>query len=338
MGKGHRSDILFFFIALLALWMAYVARDVLLLIYVSALFAVVISPTVNVVRRVKINGWRPGRGFAIAVLMAALVLGITLFFIFALPPVYRNVREFAAEWPKHLSELSQKVKALPFSDQINSAELEKYGAEIVGGAAGIFRNVAGGIFGLFTGIILTVYFIIDGVRAFHWAVSLFPIQHQSRLAATLVRAELRMRKWLLGQALLMLSLGTCSFVVYYALGLKYFYVLAIYAFAANIVPVVGPLSAAGLACTVAAFDSGHKVVGVVIFYVVYQQLESAFLSPRIMKSTVDLSPLAVIIALVLGGALAGVLGALVSVPTAALISVFVDEYLVKRKSVAVAAS
>jgi predicted PurR-regulated permease PerM len=55
-----------------------------------------------------------------------------------------------------------------------------------------------------------------------------------------------------------------------------------------------------------------------------------------MKSTVDLSPLAVIIALVLGGALAGVLGALVSVPTAALVSVFVDEYLVKRKSVAAA--
>jgi len=70
-----------------------------------------------------------------------------------------------------------------------------------------------------------------------------------------------------------------------------------------------------------------------IFYAVYQQLESAFLSPRIMKSTVDLSPLAVIIALVLGGTLAGVLGALVSVPTAALVSVFVEEYLVKRKSV-----
>jgi predicted PurR-regulated permease PerM len=338
MGKDHRSDILFFFVVLLSLWAAYAMRDVLLLIYVSALFAVVVSPAVSVVRRLKINGWRPGRGFAIVVLMAALILGITIFFIFALPPVYRNVREFAAEWPKHLSELNQRLRGLPFSDQINPTELEKYGAEIIGGAAGLFRNVAGGIFGLFTGIILTAYFIIDGVRAFHWSVSLFPIQHQSRLAATLLRAEVRMRKWLVGQGLLMLSLGICSFVVYYALGLRYFYVLAIYSFVANIVPVVGPLSAAALACTVAAFDSGHKVIGVMIFYAVYQQLESAVLSPRIMKSTVDLSPLAVIIALVLGGALAGVLGALVSVPTAALVSVFVEEYLVKRKSVAVAAS
>ncbi len=338
MGKNHRSDILFFFAVLLSLWAAYATRDVLLLIYVSALFAVVVSPATNVVRKIRINGWRPGRGFAIVVLMAALILAITIFFIFALPPVYRNVREFASEWPKHLSALSERLQGLPFSNQINSNELEKYGAEIVGGAAGIFRNVAGGIFGLFTGIILTAYFIIDGVRAFHWAVSLFPVQHQSRLAATLLRAELRMRKWLLGQTLLMLSLGVCSFVVYYALGLKYFYVLAVYSFIANIVPVVGPLSAAALASTVAAFDSGNKFVGVLIFYAVYQQLESAFLSPRIMKSTVDLSPLAVIIALVLGGAFAGVLGALVSVPTAALVSVFVEEYLVKRKSVSVAAS
>ena len=73
-------------------------------------------------------------------------------------------------------------------------------------------------------------------------------------------------------------------------------------------------------------------MGVIIFYAVYQQFESGFLSPRVMKSTLDLSPLAVIIALALGGALGGVLGALVSVPTAALVAVFVEEYMVKRKS------
>jgi predicted PurR-regulated permease PerM len=76
---------------------------------------------------------------------------------------------------------------------------------------------------------------------------------------------------------------------------------------------------------------------VVIFYAVYQQLESAVLTPRIMKSTLDLSPLAVIIALVLGGALAGILGALVAVPTAALVAVFAEEYLVQRRGTAMAA-
>jgi predicted PurR-regulated permease PerM len=76
-------------------------------------------------------------------------------------------------------------------------------------------------------------------------------------------------------------------------------------------------------------DSWEKVLGVVIFYAVYQQIETAFLTPRIMRSTVDLPPLAVIIALSVGGALAGVLGALVAVPTAALVAVIIDEYVVK---------
>jgi len=267
--------------------------------------------------------------------MLSLVLGLTVFLVFALPPIYYNAREFGSDWPRLLASISRS--GIPFAENIRAADLQAYGTEIVGGAAGLFRNVAGGVFGLFTGIILTVYFIIDGQRAFHWTVSLFPVRHQERLSNTLFKAERRMRNWLLGQTLLMLALGLASFVVYFALGIKYFYVLAMYACLANIIPIVGQLSSVVLACTVAAFDSPHKLVGVLIFYAVYSQLESGFLTPRIMKSTVDLSPLAVIIALVLGGALAGILGALVSVPTAALISVFVDEYLVKRKSAAAAA-
>lgn len=334
MAKNYRADILFVIFVLLLIWAAYTARDVLLLIYVSALFSVVISPAIRLIRKIHIKNWRPGRGFAIAVLMLSIVTAFTIFFIFALPPIYRSATEFAAEWPKHLGSLMQ---TFPFARSLNAAELQSYGTEIVGGAAGIFRNLAGGIFGLFTGIILTVYFIIDGQRAFHWSVSLFPVHQQERLANTLLRAERRMRNWLLGQTLLMLTLGVSSFVVYYALGLKYFYVLAMYACLANIIPIVGQLSSLILASTVAAFDSPHKVVGVLVFYAIYAQIESGFLTPRIMKSTVDLSPLAVIIALTLGGALEGVLGALVAVPTAALVSVFADEYLVKRKSASAAA-
>jgi predicted PurR-regulated permease PerM len=100
---------------------------------------------------------------------------------------------------------------------------------------------------------------------------------------------------------------------------------------ANILPIAGPISAVVLASAVAIMDSPQKLVGVVIFFAVYFQIESVFLSPRIMRHTLNLSPLTVIIALSLGGALAGVVGALVSVPTAALVMVLADEYLVKRK-------
>jgi len=74
------------------------------------------------------------------------------------------------------------------------------------------------------------------------------------------------------------------------------------------------------------------VLGVVIFYAIYQQTESAFLSPKIMQSTVDLPGSAVLVALALGGEVAGLVGALVAVPTAALAAVLIDEYLVKKSA------
>jgi predicted PurR-regulated permease PerM len=330
--NNHRSDILFFFGVLLALWTAYAVREVLLLIYVSALFAVVLSPAIGLIQKIKIGRWHPGRGFAIVFLLLMLVLAGTLFTVFAIPPIYRDARQFAADWPRRLASLSEEMRRWPFGSKIDPGALEKYASEIVGGAAGgLFLNLAGGIFGVFTGIILTMYFIVDGSRVFRWAVSLFPLDQQARLSATLMRADQRMRNWLLGQSMLMAGLGLASLGVYYVLGLRYFYVLAMYAGIANVVPIVGPVSAVVIASTVAALDAPERVFGVVVFHALYAQFENAFLVPRVMKSTLQLSPLAVIISLSLGGSLAGVLGALVSVPTAALVAVFIDEYMVKRK-------
>lgn len=331
MANNHRSDILFFFGIALALWVAYSVRDVLMLIYVSALFAVVLSPAIGVIQKIRIGSWRAGRGFAIVFLVLLLALLGTVFAVFALPPVYRDGRNFSADWPRHMAALTEGIKHLPFAARFDPAGLQKYAAEIAGDAGGLFLNVAGGIFGLFTAVILTAYFIIDGERTFHWAVSMFPLNQQQRLASTLLRAKARMRNWLIGQGLLMLTLGLSSLVVYWALGLKYFYLLAMFAGIANIVPIAGPISAVMLASVVAVLDSPEKLVGVIIFFAVYFQIESVFLTPRIMRHTLNLSPLTVIIALSLGGALAGVVGALVSVPTAALVMVLADEYLVKRK-------
>jgi predicted PurR-regulated permease PerM len=92
MAKNHRSDILFFFGVILALWTAYTVRDVLILVYVSALFAVVLSPAIGVIRKLRFRGWRPGRGFAILFLILMLVLAGTLFMVFAFPPIYHDAK------------------------------------------------------------------------------------------------------------------------------------------------------------------------------------------------------------------------------------------------------
>jgi predicted PurR-regulated permease PerM len=326
----RRADILFTLLVLGGLYAAYIVRNVLLLIYVSALFAVVLSPVIRLIGRIHIGRWRPGHGIALLALIVGLATLLTLFLVFAFPPIFHDARSMTAEWPRRLAQLTDKARTVPFLESLDLTKINDYVAALSGGAFGFFGGLASGILGLFTGIILTSYFIIDGERVFSWAITLVPLDQRERLSRTLLRAEDRLRNWLLGQGIIMLSIGVCSLFVFGFLHVRYFYVLAAYAALANIVPVVGALSSLTLASIVAAFDSWHKLLGVLIFYAIYYQLESAFLTPRVMKSTVDLPPLGVITALLIGGSLAGILGALVAVPTAALVAVVIDEYLVHR--------
>ena len=94
-------------------------------------------------------------------------------------------------------------------------------------------------------------------------------------------------------------------------------------------PIAGGVITILIAAAVAALDSWGRMAGVFIFYAIYVNVENAFLVPRIMRSSVNLMGLTVLIALIAGTELAGIVGALVAVPTAALVAVLADEYLIQ---------
>ena len=142
-----------------------------------------------------------------------------------------------------------------------------------------------------------------------------------------------MGKWLIGQGSLMLILGVTSTLVYLSLHVRYAYALGVLTGFLNIIPVVGAAVCVTLAIFVAAIDSWQRVVGIAIFYVIYLQVENSFLTPRIMRNSVGLPALAILMALLLGSALEGVPGAMVSVPTAVLVAELVNEYLVVKEPV-----
>jgi predicted PurR-regulated permease PerM len=155
------------------------------------------------------------------------------------------------------------------------------------------------------------------------------VESRLRLAVTLYRAEVRMSKWLFGQGLLMLILGVTSTAVFAILHVRYFFLLGVLMGLMNIVPIAGGVITILLVGLVAALDSWTKMAGVFIFYLVYINIENAYLIPRIMRQSVNLMGLTVLIALIAGTELAGIVGALVAVPTAALLAVLIDEYFVQ---------
>jgi predicted PurR-regulated permease PerM len=133
---------------------------------------------------------------------------------------------------------------------------------------------------LITAFILCIYFMLEGEFAYYYFLSFFTDGPRERLAKTLVVAEHRMSKWLLGQGSLMLILGVCSTIVFAILHVRYFFLLGVLMGLFNIIPVMGGVITILLAAGCAALDSWSKMAGVLIFYAVYVQVENGFLTPK----------------------------------------------------------
>ena len=330
-----RSDIVFVFGLCLACYLAWLIRGVLVLLYVSALFAVVLNPVVRTISNIRIGRQQPFKGSAVFLLLLVVAAAFTAFAALALPPVIRDLHGFAQDMPSRLPVLMDKLKRIPFAQSLDISELSSHLQDFVSQAAtSVLFSIsgwAGELFDIAMGFILTIYFILEGDHAYQWFLSFFPPRRRERLDKTLQRAEIRMGKWLIGQGSLMLILGVASTIVYLSFGVRYAYALGVLTGLLNIIPVLGAAMSIVLALLVAAIDSWGAVVGIAVFYLIYLQVENSILIPRIMRNRVGLPSLAILIALVLGSALAGVVGAMVSVPTAVLVSVLLDEYLVSKE-------
>jgi len=125
-----------------------------------------------------------------------------------------------------------------------------------------------------------------------------------------------------GQALLMLTHGGSALVTFWLLGLPYFAAIALFAALINVIPFLGAILTLIVAGLIAAIEAPGKLLGVLIFYLAYHNIEGALLQPRIMAPAVGVPGVAVIAALVIGYDVAGIVGMVIAVPTAVLIAEF----------------
>lgn len=334
--RNFRHEILFVFALALACYLAWLLRDVLLLLYVCALFAVVLAPLVRSTSLLRIGRWQPFKGSAIFILLLAAAAAIAAFGFLALPPVIADLQEFAQEMPSRVPALLLKLQSIPLAQHLDNADLisqiQGFASHAAAYLLSSVRDWAGILFDAVMGLILTIYFILEGDRAYLWFLSFFPPEGRERLDKTLQRAEIRMGRWLLGQGSLMLILGICSTLTFVILKVRYAYALGVLMGALNIIPVLGGAIGISLALLSASIDSWGSVIGVAVFYAIYLWIENSFLIPSIMQNRLNLPGLAVLVSLLIGSAMAGILGATVAIPTAVLVAVLLEEYAVVKDS------
>ena len=188
-------------------------------------------------------------------------------------------------------------------------------------------SILGGLFGFFTILILTFYLLVDSDNLLGGFLQLFPRDRRTRVAAACREVTVKVSAWLMGQIILASVIGITAGIGLWLLGIPYFYVLALIAGIGEMIPMVGPLLAALPSIAVAFTVGPSAALWVTLYYIAQQQLENHVLVPKIMERQVGVSAVTVIVALLIGGSLLGIMGAILAVPTAAILQVVIQEAL-----------
>jgi predicted PurR-regulated permease PerM len=186
-------------------------------------------------------------------------------------------------------------------------------------------SVIGGVFGVITVLILSFYLLIEANSMFDYLVRFVPAGRRADVAAAARDAVMKVSAWLRAQFLLAAVMGLFTAVGLGLMGVPYFYVVALVAALGETIPIVGPIIGGITAVGVASTVSAKLALGVGAFFLVLHQLEANVLVPKVMEKRVGVSPVVVMVALLIGGALWGVVGAILAIPTAAILSVIVED-------------
>ena len=321
------------------LWTVYLIRGPLLLIYVSALFATGLAPLVRIIERqriVAISKRRLPRAAAILVIYGSVIGLIVGIGAGVLPPMVQQSQEFWKHLPDYMDLAQTKLASWgliqpegSFKDLLAKAPAGS--GDAVSVVIGALWGFVGGIFGLISILLLTFYLLVESQDVFNVFVRLFPRRDRHRISDISELVAVKISAWLGGQMLLGAIIGTMSAVGYFFLGVPYYFVLALVAGIGEMIPMVGPLLSAIPAVLVALTVSPGLALAVAGYCWALQLIENNVLVPKVMGETVGLNAVTVIISLAIGSELLGLVGALLAVPTAAIIQVSLRRALSRRK-------
>jgi predicted PurR-regulated permease PerM len=322
----------------LAVWLLVRLLPVVLLVYVSALFAMGFSALIRFLDRHRARALgrrRLPRWLVVLAVYVTILAGAAALAAAVVPALIQQGQGLIGELPRlvdraqtFLVERGVLRERLTLREALQRSPFG--GTDAVGTVVGAAWGLLGGLVGLVTILILTFYFVVESDDIFRTAVRLVPAPRRRRVTALVGEVGLKVSAWLGGQFLLSGIIGASTAAVLGLMGVPYFVVLAVISAIGEMIPVVGPFLAAIPAVLVALSVSWKLALFVAGFFLVQQQLENHLLVPKLMERQLGISPVTVIIALLVGSALLGIVGALLAIPTAAIVQVLVQEMVLRE--------
>jgi predicted PurR-regulated permease PerM len=321
----------------IALYLLWLLRRPITWLLIAIFLAVALSPPVNWLSR------RMKRGLAITIVYLGLLLVPILLIAAIVPPLITEGNNFADNVPAYADDVSEFVQDNKRLREINedydiTAQIEKEAQKLpnrLGGAAGTLRDVGLGIvnsvFALITILVLTAFLLGSGRTWTEALIAARPPDERHRLRRSLEHIASAVGGYVAGALTIAVIAGVATYVVLAILGVPFKGPLAVLAGLFSLIPLVGATIAAVLIGIVTLFEDFPTATIIwTIWAIVYQQLENHLIQPQIQKRTVHVHPFITILAVLFGGTLLGVLGAIVAIPVAASIQILLREYVDMR--------
>ncbi len=330
------GSILKFLLLAVLLWFLYELRNVIAVLLFSVVIASAIEPVAHWFQSYKIP-----RIIGVLFLFIATFSVLGFIFYLIMPPLLSEIAGFLLDLPRYLEANFEPQGIISFLPQLPadfSAILGDYvttlGTSLGQAASGFFKATAavfGGAFFFILMIVLSFYLSVQehGIENFLKIVT--PREHEGYILDLWSRSRRKIGRWLQGQFLLGILVGTLVFLGLTILGVKYALLLAILTAIFELIPVFGPVMAAIPAVGIAFLQKPVLGLAVLILYVIVQQFENHLIYPLVVKKTVGVPPLLVVLSLVIGGTLGGFFGLLLAVPIAAVLVEFINDVARKKE-------
>jgi predicted PurR-regulated permease PerM len=315
-----------------------IAGEVLTWVFVALFLALALNPLVEWLQR---RGLRRRGAAAAVTYVAALgfIAGLAALFV---PVLVDQTNDFVDAIPGYLDDLTEGRGRLGFLqekyqivDKVREA-IEDGGASKVFGLSGtalaITRSVVTLVVAIVTIAFMTFFMLLEGPAWVERFYSLLPEESQPRWRRIGSEIYRTIGGYVFGNLLISVIAGTGTALFLFIMGVPYSVALGLLVAILDLIPLAGATLAAILVTTVAFLSEGLWTgIIVLIFFVVYQQVENHLLQPLVYGRTVQLTPLAVLISVLIGAQLAGILGALAAIPVAGTIQVLIREWLRARQ-------
>ena len=317
-------------LVVLGFLLTWLLRSVVLVLVASLVLAIGLQPAI---------GWFEkrgmGRGWALATILAAGLIVMVGFAAVMVPFLAEQFTSLLAEIPTFVERLRQTPGFL--GSMFQSFDFDSWLAGTDGqpgagfAALGLVSSVGSTVFNVVTVLAVTPYLAFRVPQLKLWVTRLLRPQHREDFLYVANGSTDLIANYLVGNLFISLISGLVAFASFQLLGIRFGLVLAAWVAFTDLIPVLGAILGVAGVAAVAAFQGPGVLIAAVAILLVYQLFENFLIAPRVMNRAVDLSPVGVIVAILVGGSLAGLVGALLALPVAAMIKIIVFELLVPER-------